>query len=113
MFSLPPSLVVSSRRTRRRARVAGVIGAVCVFWLGACRRADDAPHEPAPDASKSGVTTIHDPPRLTSIESNELDGLGRPIRVACVTCHSAREVDGGAYPTKASDLRDFHGGLTF
>ena len=35
-------------------------------------------------------------PKLTSIESSMVDGLGRPVRVACVTCHGVRDAGPGS-----------------
>lgn len=76
-------------------------------------KSDVAPSpRPAPSA-KTGKTTINEPAKLTSIESGKLDGLGRPIRVACVTCHATRTVDAGGFPTSTAELHDFHKGLTF
>lgn len=76
--------------------------------LCACQH-DAAPQTRPAAAAKVGVNAVHSPPKLTSIETGKSDGLGRPIRVACVTCHGTR--DAGAFPQSASDLREFHQGL--
>lgn len=56
-------------------------------------------------------TEIHASPKLTSIESGSLDGLGRPVRVACVTCHGVRDA-GTGFPESSLSLKDFHSGLS-
>lgn len=65
----------------------------------------------APSAGATGAVFIHEPPKLTSIETDKVDSLGNPIRVACVTCHTLRT------PTKLPDgpdeLNEFHKGMTF
>jgi hypothetical protein len=61
--------------------------------------------------SPSFSTEIHASPKLTSIESAETDGLGRPVRVACVTCHGVRDA-GAGFPENAAVLKDFHAGLS-
>lgn len=87
------------------------LGAALAGAVAGCT-GDPAPTKQAPPGAKTGATTIHEPPKLTSIETGKLDGLGRPIRVACITCHSARVViDGGPFPTSPSELHEFHGGL--
>jgi hypothetical protein len=84
-----------------------VIGGFALL-ASSCRR-DTAPTFGARPAAKTGSTVIHAPAKATSVESGNLDGLGRPIRVACVTCHALR--DGGAFAGQSSDLREFHVGL--
>jgi formate-dependent nitrite reductase cytochrome c552 subunit len=64
------------------------------------------------DLSRPAQPAVQQPSRqLTSIESSKRDPLGRPIRVACVTCHSQRKVD--RLPESTAELDEFHGGLTF
>jgi len=46
-----------------------------------------------------------------TLETEAVDPLGRPIRIACATCHTTREV--AVMPASATDLRLFHRGLTF
>lgn len=58
----------------------------------------------------SGRVTIHEPPKLTSIESHEKDSLERPLRVSCVSCHGTR-ASGQDFPGSASELKEFHTGL--
>ncbi len=77
--------------------------------VGGCKRDVARPLRP-PSGNKTGATVVHVPAKLTSIESTERDGLGRPVRVACITCHSTRT--GGRFPERASDLRQFHVGLS-
>ena len=60
---------------------------------------------------KTHAVEIHASPKLTSIESSMTDGLGRPVRVACVTCHAVRDA-GAGFPESASALKEFHAGLT-
>jgi hypothetical protein len=60
---------------------------------------------------KTHAVEIHASPKLTSVESSTSDGLGRPVRVTCVTCHAAREA-GAGFPEHASSLEAFHVGLT-
>ncbi|MCA9584791.1 MAG: hypothetical protein KC657_05485 [Myxococcales bacterium] len=96
------------------AAVTPVTAALLASMLGAgalaCGRDQPEPLRPAPGDAESPVT-VHQPPSLTSVETKEIDGLGRPVRVACVTCHSTRDA-GGALPTSANELREFHVGLT-
>ena len=111
----PPS-PASSRASRGRACAflavrVGLALVLASVVLAACT-SDPASTKRPPPGPKTGATAIHEPPKLTSIETGKLDGLGRPIRVACVTCHSARAVaDAGAFPASASDLHEFHKGL--
>lgn len=68
---------------------------------------------PAPSASAYPVV-IHQPVRLTSVDTGRTDARGEPVRAACVTCHSMREADGRPTPpTSAADLKEFHVGLRF
>jgi hypothetical protein len=48
---------------------------------------------------------------LTGITTGVSDPLGRPVRVACVTCHSMRKPE--VLPTSTAALDEFHQGLTF
>jgi len=65
---------------------------------------------PAAPASAQ-PTQIHDSPRLSSIATDKRDPLGRPLRVACVTCHSLRTPQ--ALPASTQELDEFHVGLKF
>lgn len=88
-----------------------LLTAVIVFGV-ACGQRDQAQSlQPAPSASATGAVVIHEPAKLTSIETDKVDALGKPIRVACVTCHTARV--GQKLPTSPDELRDFHQGLVF
>ncbi len=72
---------------------------------------DDLPQAFAPaPASASGEVEIDVPAKLTSIEAGKTDALGRPVRIACATCHSVK--DTARLPADASELKDFHVGLT-
>lgn len=62
-----------------------------------------------PPGEPTGVVTIHVPERLTSVATGEVDALGRPERVACVTCHSLRTPE--ALPASMAELEEFHRGL--
>jgi len=74
-------------------------------------QADRPPRtRPAP-GPPLGAVTIHSPVRLTGITTGAGDPLGRPVRVACVTCHSLRKPD--ELPTSTAALDEFHQGLTF
>ncbi|HEY6556572.1 MAG TPA: multiheme c-type cytochrome [Polyangiaceae bacterium] len=65
----------------------------------------------APPGDEKHPTVIHAPGQLTSIETGEMDGLGRPVRVSCASCHSLR--DAGPLPSSTQELDEFHVGLTF
>lgn len=84
-----------------------VLGAV------ACNRPDDPRFgASAPRASAAPAPVlIRSPEKLTSIETDELDPLGRPIRVSCASCHSQRKHD--TLPASASELKEFHQNLSF
>jgi hypothetical protein len=77
--------------------------------LGACRH-DVTTRYRAPPGKKIAASVVHASPRLTSIESPATDGLGREVRVACVTCHGVRDV-GPGFPSDAAELKQFHVGL--
>ncbi len=91
-----------------------------VAALSACGtetpRPDEARARPAISnaptvATTSYPTTVNVPAKLTSVETSAKDPLGRPVRVACVTCHSQRTTQ--TLPDSPSELREFHEGLTF
>jgi hypothetical protein len=75
----------------------------------ACTRDEPFAPQPAPSA-KIGAVVIHEPAKLTSIETQKTDNAGRQLRVACVTCHSLREQK-PHFPERAENLREFHVGL--
>ncbi len=64
-----------------------------------------------PPGPPTGRIEIHQPERLTSIASDQRDALGRPLRVACVTCHSQRVPT--TLPSTVTELDEFHQGLRF
>jgi mono/diheme cytochrome c family protein len=78
--------------------------------LASCR-ADEPRRMQAPPGDKAASVSIHEPERLTSIESGARDGLGRPVRVACASCHGLREQVPG-FPRDERELRQFHVGLS-
>ncbi len=81
--------------------------------LAACNRDQPDELQPRPSGTQVGIVTIHESPKLTSVEvPGKTDGAGRPLRVACVTCHAVRDAGGGGhFPERAADLREFHVGL--
>jgi formate-dependent nitrite reductase cytochrome c552 subunit len=91
----------------RMGLLLAVALAVAVCSCG-CGPDQPQPMQPPP-AAPTGVVTIHIPERLTSVVTEQLDGMGRPLRVACVTCHSQRQP--AALPTSTAELDEFHGGL--
>ena len=80
------------------------------FVVLGCQRDRREPVRPPPGAP-IGIVEIHQPERLTSIATTEVDALGRPIRVACVTCHSLRKPT--RLPSSTAELDEFHQGLKF
>ncbi|HQY61839.1 MAG: hypothetical protein IPQ09_13080 [Myxococcales bacterium] len=90
--------------------MAAVTLAASTVWVAACGRDEPLTFAPAPAASATGPIVVHEPPKLTSIETGKLDAHGRELRVACVTCHGVRDA-GAPFPEQASDLREFHNGL--
>ncbi len=61
--------------------------------------------------SGSHEVTIVEPMELSSIRTEAVDALGRPIRISCASCHSLREE--AAVPESADELTEFHTGLVF
>ena len=102
------------RHHERRDACSSVapLKALLVFPLAvmACAK-PFAPGDDVDEKEKVYPSEIHASPKLTSIESSEVDGLGRPVRVACVTCHSVRDA-GVGFPASESALKAFHTGLT-
>ncbi|MFO0739654.1 MAG: hypothetical protein U0270_27395 [Labilithrix sp.] len=83
---------------------------VSLFATSACAK-PFVPSEDVDAGERTHAVEIHASPKLTSIESSMVDGLGRPVRVACVTCHGVRDA-GPGFPESASSLQAFHAGLT-
>ena len=80
--------------------------------LFACSSRDQPQTFAAPPApSAMGTTNVHEPEKLWSIETDKLDAFGKPIRAACVTCHTLRQPN--ALPEKPEELTTFHRGLKF
>jgi hypothetical protein len=76
----------------------------------ACGR--DREVRPAPPPGPpTHPSVLHRPAKLTSIETDAKDGLGRRTRIACLTCHALRAT--GPLPTSTADLKEFHVGLSF
>jgi formate-dependent nitrite reductase cytochrome c552 subunit len=63
---------------------------------------------PPPGAATYPVE-LRRPDRLSGVTTGELDALGRPTQVTCVTCHSMRRP--AALPTSGAELDEFHQGL--
>ena len=53
---------------------------------------------------------VHRSPKLTTVESPRRDALGRPVQVACVTCHSMKPAR-AELPQAMEELKEFHTGL--
>lgn len=64
-----------------------------------------------PPGSPDFAVELHVPARLTGIVTDDVDALGRPVRAACVTCHSLRTP--AQLPTSTAELDEFHQGLSF
>lgn len=99
-------------RLARRLHSPPIVPRACLFIpvalvLGC---GEDVPRAPRPPPGPPiGTIEIHQPERLTSVATDELDALGRPVRVACVTCHSLRAP--GPLPRAMAELDEFHTGL--
>jgi hypothetical protein len=93
-----------------------LIATALLSWAAAgCGLAHSEP-APAPAASSPASTAVaphasHTSAKLTSLQSPVKDALGRPILVACVSCHSLRKAE--AVPTSMEQLKEFHRGLRF
>ena len=110
----------SKRRATQRVRLARRLQSVprvlraCLFLpvalvLGCGEDVSRAPR-PAPGPPIATIE-IHQPARLTSVVTDELDALGRPVRVACATCHSLRPA--ASLPGTMAELDEFHTGLRY
>lgn len=91
-------------------RSLSIAVAAAAATLVACGTDQPRPSRPPPGPPAFAVE-INQPARLTSVETGEVDALGRPLRVACVTCHSLRAPT--APPTSTAELDEFHQGLEF
>ncbi|MFE8596882.1 hypothetical protein [Archangium violaceum] len=91
-------------RWMRPALAAGLLA------LGGCGKDQPARFQPPPGAPTGGET-LHQPAKLTSVESDQKDALGRPLRVSCESCHSLRETK--PMPSRPEELKEFHQGLQF
>jgi hypothetical protein len=78
--------------------------------LGGCGKDQPQRFQPPPGAP-TGTEVIHQSARLTSVESDQKDPLGRPLRVSCESCHSLREDK--PMPSRPEELEEFHKGLSF
>lgn len=87
-----------------------LLSVLVALTLGGCDRDVPRPLQPAPGAA-TGVETVLVPQKLTSVESGEVDALGQPLRVPCVTCHSLKEP--ARMPDSPQALHQFHVGLQF
>lgn len=98
-------------RAVRAARLATTLS-LAAFAVGgaACQKGPDRRDELAPASSgPMHATTIHQPARLSGVETGRLDADGSRERVSCVSCHSLRKEQG--VPSAASELDQFHKGL--
>ncbi|WP_437283961.1 hypothetical protein [Sorangium sp. So ce406] len=95
-----------------RPGAAAILGLLCLAHVAGCKDRDQ-PLElrPALDATPVASAAIHLPDKLSGVPSDKRDSLGRPIRAACVTCHSLRRPE--ALPASTSELDEFHVGLRF
>jgi formate-dependent nitrite reductase cytochrome c552 subunit len=88
---------------------------IASLFLAGCNRAPDPRAEtlvPKPPASAPAKPTeIHQSPKLSGIPTDARDPLGRPLRVACVTCHSMRTPE--TLPASTNELDEFHVGMKF
>lgn len=78
---------------------------------GAACNGPDAPrmHELGQRPGAPTGQTVVRAERLGSVPTGKQDALGRPQRVACVSCHSQRK--DAALPSSAEELDEFHTGL--
>ncbi len=83
---------------------------VALLALGGCGKDQPARFQPPPGAP-TGREILHQPAKLTSVESDQKDALGQPLRVSCESCHSLRETK--AMPSRPEELKEFHQGLQF
>lgn len=85
------------------------LAAAFLTFMG-CGKDQPARFQPPPGPS-THVETVHQPAKLTSVESDQKDALGRPLRVSCESCHSLRETK--PMPSRPEELKEFHQGLRF
>ncbi|WP_437774267.1 hypothetical protein [Sorangium sp. So ce1097] len=91
---------------------AAVLGLLCLAHAASCEDRDQPlALRPALDATPIASAIIHHPDKLSGVPTDKRDSLGRPIRAACVTCHSLRRPE--ALPASAAELDEFHVGLRF
>lgn len=91
-----------------RLEASLLFGAFAAFGCGS----RDQPQAFADPASgPPAAVLVHEPEQLTSVDTGKVDALGRPLRAACVSCHTVRKP--AALPTNAEALQDFHKGLRF
>lgn len=101
-----------TRRAARGAVIRPLAPAVLVGLVGLGCGDRDVPRRFAPaTGSARGDVEIHVPERLSSIETDEVDALGRPVRIACATCHSLKAT--ATVPTRPADVEEVHVGLAF
>jgi hypothetical protein len=81
-----------------------------IVAIAACSRDQPIALRAAPGA-KTGRVEIHVPARLEGLATGGSDALGRPLRVACSTCHALRKPE--RLPTSTTELDEFHQALSF
>jgi len=89
-------------------RHRAILLAIC---LTACGAKDEARQLAPILGSAPGEVEINVPAKLSSIEVDAVDPLGRPLRIACATCHTTKET--AVLPESPSELQAFHVGLQF
>ncbi len=88
-----------------------LLAVTCAWASLGCGDGDVPRRFAAPPGAASAPVEVRVPARLTSIQTGDLDALGRPVRVACATCHSLKR--DATVPEKTTDLGEVHAGLSF
>jgi hypothetical protein len=98
-----------SSASLQTAFFAGAAAVVFVLQPG-CSSSSGSSFGPKPSGPQQ-PDQITRPSKLTSVETPTRDVNGKPVRVACATCHALRPP--GPLPTSPTELRTFHQGLAF
>lgn len=100
---------------KRSKRQPFIMGGVLLWWLGVALACSvdhvvepDEPSEPQP-AQALHPEEVLLPEGLGTLESSKRDSLGRPLRVACSTCHD--EHTGEPMKIRPEELGEVHRGL--
>lgn len=90
----------------RRRRSPSPWYALLASVLTACGPASAAPEQaPEPQPGGAFVETIHVPPGIGTMQTDLLDLHGRPVEIACASCHGVLPQIG---EMKEPDKRTFH-----